>query len=310
MAFPRLREIGRENRWYQAGRTVFGFYQNYFFTLGDGQGFKFIHARVDDLPEEVAVGFESELDANKRSLGFSERKIGPDGVFLKFKEVFRSVQKETLYAAMDFVVDLFERHHLPTTDSCAECHSRNDVGFYTLGSAGIAYCSSCHATQRDSLRLANVKYEAEEKHYLQGVAGAALFSLAGIVAWVLLAYYLNRVWAGMALVFAFLANKGYDLFQVKRGKLTPVIIIGLNILSVLISNYATVFFVLLRRGIGWSIAWHALLTNQRITVVLRREIAVSIAVCALVWVFLGYDYWKAHRNIGVMTPAVPVGKGA
>ncbi len=307
MAVSRLKEIGRENRWYQASSTVFGLYKDCFFTLGDGQGFKFVLARVDGLSKEVAARLESEFDAHKKRLGFSERKVGADGVFLKFREAFRSVKKETLYAAMDFVVELFARHHLSTTDSCAECHSRNGVGVYTSNTGGISYCSSCHAKLRDSLRLANAAYETEEKHYLRGIAGAALFSLAGIIGWVLLAYYLHRVWAGMAFVFALLANKGYDLFQAKRGKFTPVIIIGLNILSVVISNYTTVLFILLRRGLGWSTAWHALLTNEKIAIVLRKEIAVSMALCALAWIYLGYAYWKAHRNVGSLKPAVPIG---
>jgi hypothetical protein len=307
MVFQRLKEIGREHRWYQAGSTVFGLYKNLFFTLGDGQGFKFMLARVDGLSKEVAARLESELDASKTRLGFSERKVAADGVYLKFREAFRPIKKETLCAAMDFVVALFARHQLPTTDSCAECHSRNGVSVYTSNTGAVAYCSSCHAKLRDALRLANVKYETEEKHYVRGVAGATLLSLAGIIGWVVLAYYLNRVWAGMAFVFAFLANKGYDLFQAKRGKFTPVIIVGLNILSVIISNYATLLFILLRRGLGWSTAWHALLTNEKIAIVLRKEIAMSMALCALAWIYLGYAYWKAHRNVGSLKPAVPIG---
>ena len=307
MAFPRLREIGRENRWCQAGRTVFGLYKDCFFTLGDGQGFKFVLARADGLSGEVTAALESELDANRKRLGFSEKKVASDGVFLKFRESFRSIKKETLYAAMDYVVSLFTQHHLPTTNSCAECHSHNDVSLYTLNSTGVAYCSSCHARLRDSLRLANTAYEAEEKHYLRGAAGAALLSLAGIVVWVLLAYYLNRVWAGMAFLFAFLANKGYDLFRAKRGKVTPVIIIGLNILSVIASNYATGLFILLGYGLSWSAAWHVLMTSERVATLLRKEIAVSTAVCALAWIYLSYSYWKAYRSDGALAPGVPIG---
>jgi hypothetical protein len=294
-----LKAFAREQGWYKSEGVLFGLYRNYVFVVPDEQGQTRIVAPMSAVSQEAVGQVKGELAARKKVLAFSDLTVGDDGVVLLFKETFRATKKEGLQSAMDFLVDLFERARLPHTNVCEECKSATGLGYYSVAGVPVLWCSGCHERKRMEIERGATEYTDEEKGYMRGALGASLFSLGGIILWVVLAYYTNRIYAVLAFVFGWLALKGYDLFQARRGRWTPAIVITISIVSVVVSNVATMLFELVMEGLTLAQSWELFWVEPEIQGVVWKNLLVSLLVCAIAIFYLGKKMWKEHRPASV-----------
>jgi len=298
MIFPKIKKIARELDWYRTKDSVFGLYKGYFFTAGDQelslntkQGFKYVRASIelDSLTEEQVTQLKTELDANKKILKFSHYEMRFNCIYVQFNEYVVSTKAETIYFLLDFLVDLFKKLNIPEQNKCHHCGTRENLDCYNSSNSGILLCNACFREEENRFSEFEQEKYAGNKNYLIGFLGSIVFSILGIIAWVLMAAYLDRIASTMAILIAYLGIKGYQYFKGQHGKLTKYIIIFSNILCILIANVATIIVELMKIGLSVSQSF-AMFQIEGIRDGLfhdlKGNIMISFILAFLVWIGL------------------------
>lgn len=291
MIFPKAKKIAKELGWYKTKDSVFGFYKGYFFNVSDASlmttpQFKLVTATTASLTEEQELYIKTELANNKRKLKFTYFEISNHAIFFKFVENVTLTQLKTVYALLDFLVDLFKKLNLPEQNQCHSCGEKQRINYYDLNDMGIMLCDTCFS--QENRRFHDIEKEriSKEKNYLTGFSGALLFSVPGIILWVLCAVYFERLASGMALAIAFLGIVGYDYFKGLQGKLTRYIIVLTNIISILIANVTTVITLLVKQGLTINQAIGEIQTNEAVKEFFYQSMIISFILAFFVWIWL------------------------
>lgn len=291
MIFPKAKKIAKELDWHKTKDGVFGLYKGYFFNVGDGSllsnpQYKFVTATTDTLTEEQKLQIKTELDSNKKVLKFSNFEIGDNYIFVQFLENLTFTKLKTVYTLFDFLVDLFKKVGISEQNKCHNCDSKDSVKYYELNDSGVLLCNPCFRQIENSYYDVERERISEEKNYLTGFLGSLVFSLLGIIAWVLIAVYLERLASVMAMVIAFLGLKGYDYFKGRHGKMTKYIIVLSNIISILIANATTVIALLVNEGLTINQSIQELQTNQAVKDIFNQNTMISFILAFFIWIWL------------------------
>ena len=291
MIFPKAKKIARELDWHKTKNGVFGLYKGYFFNVGDGSllsnpQFKYVTATTDILTEEQKLQIKTKLEANKKSLKFSSFEIGDHDIFFQFLENLTFTKLKTVYSLFDFLVDIFKKLSIPEQNKCHNCGAKDDIWYYELNDSGVLLCNSCfRQTETNYCEIEREKF-LEEKNYLTGFFGSVLFSIPGIIAWVLVAVYLERLASAMAIVIAFLGLKGYDYFKGRRGKLTKYVIVLSNMACILIANITTIIVLLVNEGLTFNQSLAEIQTNEVAKDLLYKNTMISFVLAFFIWVWI------------------------
>lgn len=291
MIFPKAKKIAKELDWYKAKNGVFGLYKGYFFNVSDASlmsnpQYKFVVATIDSLTEEQKQQINNELDSNKKDLKFTAFEMNDNGILFQFAENLTFTKIKTVYALLDFLVDLFKRLNMPEQNKCHNCGTKDNLKHYSLDERGVLLCTPCfRQTERSFYEIKREKI-SEEKNYGIGFLGSLVFSIPGIVAWVLIAVYLGRLASAMAMVIAFLGIKGYDYFKGRQGKMTKYLIVLSNIISILIANVVTVLALLVKEGLTINQSIQEFQTNQAVKDVFSQNMITSFILAFFIWIWL------------------------
>lgn len=291
MIFPKAKKIAKELDWYKTKNAVFGLYKGYFFNVGDASllnnpQFKYITATIDVLSETQKTQLITELNANKKALKFTTFEIEEGYIFFQFIETFTYTKIKTLYALFDFLIDLFKKLNIAEQNKCHQCGKQNTLKFLNQNESGIILCSACLLLTETNYETIEREKYLEDKNYLTGFLGAIVFSAPGIIAWVLVAVYLERLASAMAFIIAFLGLFGYRYFKGRHGKLTKYVIVLANIASILIANVATIIALLIKEGLTLNQSLIELQANKAIRDMFIDNTAISFILAFFVWVWL------------------------
>ncbi|HSZ25179.1 MAG TPA: hypothetical protein VK766_05655 [Cytophagaceae bacterium] len=291
MIFPKAKKIAKALDWYKTKDTVFGLYKGYFFNMGDSSLLsnpqsKYVIVTTDTLTEEQKLEINTALESNKKKLKFSNFEVDDQTVFVQFIEIYTYTKLKTVYALFDFLVDLLTKIGIPKDNKCHNCETNGNLKYYDLNDTGTLLCNSCYKQFENSFYEVETEAAIEEKNYLTGFLGSIVFSIPGIIAWVLIAVYLERLASAMAMVIAFLGIKGYEYFKGQQGKLTKYIIVLSNIVCILIANAATIIALLLNEGFTISESFTELQTNEVARSSLYKDMITSFVLSFLIWIWL------------------------
>jgi hypothetical protein len=291
MLFPKAKKIGKQLQWHKTNDTVFGLYKNYFFIIGDASPlnsiqYKFVEVKLHHLNEQQINNIEKELAANKKSLKFSQFEITSQGIHFKFMEHIRFTKITTVYALMDFLVDLFNLMELPITNNCLNCQSVENLNYFNLNDNGSLLCKNCANEIENEFTELELQAKNEEKGYFAGIVGALSYSFPVIVAWVLLAVYVGFIFSGTAIILALLGFMGYHSFKGKNAFFTRPIIILTFTVSLIIANYCTSLFLLMHAGASLNEGVFYIHTDNATKAAFKDNLAMSFIYSLLAWIYL------------------------
>ena len=291
MIFQKAKKIAKELDWHKTQDGVFGLYKGHFFNVADASllsnpQFKFVTATIDNLTEEQKLQIKTELDTNKKNLKFTNFEISDNSIFFQFAENLTFTKLKTVYSLFDFLVDLFKKLQLPEQNKCHNCGTKEKINSYNLNDNGIILCKTCFSQTENSFYEIERERISEEKNYLTGFLGTIVFSIPGIIAWVLIAVYLERLASAMAMVIAFIGLKGYDYFKGRHGKLTKYLIVLSNIICILIANATTVIAMLVKEGLTINQALTEFQINQAAKDIFNQNTMISFILAFFVWIWL------------------------
>jgi hypothetical protein len=290
-----MKQIARHLHWHGSSSLVFGSYKGYFFTMFDGQGFKEVLVKIVGADADNISKLSAAIDAKKKDLSLSDILIDSNWLHVKVRERFRSASVQRILDVLDSLVEALKMLNLPSSSVCFECGGNRDLATYIVSYQGALLCPSCFERVAHDFEIQLSASAAEQKFYTRGFIGAFLFALAGIVLWVIVALLSHRVFAAMAFVFTYLSLKGYDFFKAKRGRLTPWIILTVNVLAVVFSVVSTYFIQVVQKGIVAENALYVIFNNNKVLLSLLKDLAISAIVCVLAWIAIGASLFKAHN---------------
>lgn len=285
MIFPRVKKVGKDNHWKRTSSTVFGEYKGYWFNMGDGTGFKYITASIHIPNEAVKSHLIDILGQNKKSIGYHEFEVLANYVFIKFNENITSTSREKLDSALSFLASTFEQLGLPQMNDCHSCQGKTNLKYYDVNGEGKLFCITCANALESQFDESWRRDRLEEKNYFIGFVGALLFSLAGVVGWIILQQigYMSSV---MALVIAFLSLKGYLYFKGKMGTYTRFIIVVTGMMSIVAANYLSYVTSFLLEGYTINDFLFSYGTNKDLSREIHANLGISFVLSVFVWVWL------------------------
>lgn len=291
MIFPKAKKIAKDLGWYKTENSVFGFYKGYFFNVSDASlisspQYKFVTGTTGSLTEEQKLQIKNELQANKSKLKFTNFEIRDNGVFFQFVENITFTQLKTVYSLLDFLVVLFKKLNIEEQNRCHHCDTEQQISYYDLNDIGVILCETCFNDTHNKFSEIETKRTAEEKNYLAGLLGAAVFSVPGIIIWILLAVYLGRIAMGMSLLIALLGYLGYGYFKGKNGMLRKWIIVFTTTVSIILANVMTVIASLVREGSTLNNAIQGFQTNETVKEVLYANMIISLILGSVAWIWI------------------------
>jgi hypothetical protein len=297
MLYPGMKKIGKEKNWHRSKNLVTGYERGYLINMGDGQGYKFISMNFLEIPDDKIPIIKDSLVQIKKQFKINEITVDSKSVFVSIREVFVPAKKAAIMNALKAILDILSRNAISPNEKCSECGS-NNYGLYYLSTSEInlPLCKNCADKTRADLSRSKNEFDNEEKFYVRGAAGALLFSLPGVVLWMLVAVYLDRIAAAVALLMGYLSLKGYEKFGGKAGPLQKWILVLVNIVMVAFSNYFTIGCLLFfekKMAVGQVL--DVLMNNEAAKKIIFEQIALSAAVCFLFWIYLFYENYKGSK---------------
>ena len=291
MIFPKAKKIAKKLNWHKTKNGVFGLYKGYFFNIGDASimnnpQFKYVILKTDILSEQQEQQLRSEINKNKEILKFTNLRIGTNSIYIQFIENFSFTKLKTVYSLLDFLVDLCKQLNISEYYKCHNCTTKENLDFYYLNNDGLLLCSSCFSELEKQFQESERIRLSEYKSHFAGFLGAILFSIPGIIVWVLIAVYIGLISSGMAAITAFMGLKGYEYFKGRDSKLTKYLIILCNIISILIANIATIVFLLVKEGLTIGQSFQELEVNSLAQDIFFKNSFISFVLgcCAWIWI--------------------------
>jgi hypothetical protein len=287
MASSNIKKVANENGWYKAKGIYFGTYKNYVFSMYEEEGFKTVYAESKNLTPELQEQLKHVFEAKKKELKIGEINVVDDGILIKLSESFKQVSKEKIYETMDLMAEFFRDHNIPANNNCHICKTTEQTDFYLDNNIGKIYCKKCHDENFAKYERAKIDYQSEEKFYLKGIVGAVLFSIVGVILWVVVEVYLDRMATLCAAIIAIMAFKGYLKIGAKIGPLTKWIMVAITIVMVALSNFLAIAIILLEGGLPANEIISYIMNDPDVIEALKKSIMLSgvISIFALAWIF-------------------------
>jgi hypothetical protein len=291
MIFPKAKKIAQNLGWHKTDDGVFGLYKGYFFNVSDASlasnpQYKFVSVTTGNLTEEQRQQLKAEFVTNKRKLKFTSFEIGDTGIFFRFAETFIYTKLKTVYSLFDFLVELFKKLNIPEQNKCHNCGTNQNINYYNLGDNGIILCDQCFHDTNNKFYEIEKERISKERDYLTGFLGAVIFSIPGIILWVLCAVYLGRIASGMAFIIAFLGFAGYFSLKGREGTLKKYIIFLTNITSIIIANVMTVLALLIKQGTTMKQAISELQTSEAVQEIFYANMFISFILALAAWIWI------------------------
>jgi hypothetical protein len=297
MLYPGMKKIGREKGWHRSKNLVTGYERGYLVNMGDGQGFKFISMNFLEIPDDRISIIKDSLEQLKKQYRINGITVDSKSLYVSIRELFVPAKKAAILNLLNAIIDILAGNSISRNDTCSECGSNNfELHYLSTSEVILPLCKSCVDKARADLSRSKNEFDNEEKFYVRGTLGAIVFSLPGVVIWMLVAVYLQRIAAAVALLMAYASLKGYEIFGGKTGKLQKWILVLVNIVMVVFANYFTVGYILfIEKKMPLDQIPDILLNNEAVKKIMFEQIGLSFAVCFIFWIYLLYMNYQRSK---------------
>ncbi|MFA6977724.1 MAG: hypothetical protein WC209_00255 [Ignavibacteriaceae bacterium] len=290
MMSPKLKAIAKENHWHFCKNSVFGLFNESYFQIDDGHGFKKMTSYYNEITEETRQTLLNNLLENKNELKIKEVTVKLNSLSLTFSERFLSVKKETLKAVLEFVANLLKANSVLSMNKCSQCNSSDFLEYYfhpTIETSKMI-CHTCVEKNENDYSQQERNKMYEEKYYLRGLLGAFLFAMAGIIVWVIIAFYLRQLTSLGAIVLGLLSFHGYKYFKGTMNNKAKWMLFAIIILSIVLANFISVGVDIYAYNHGIDIRDIVLnlFYNDAISSVVKENTLISLALSAIPFYYI------------------------
>lgn len=224
MLFPGIRKMGKQLKLYSSGSTIFGQYRDYYICAYDGNNRKELLIKIQRSPKG------SDLDSLKSKYKFKKCVYESVGSYLKieFKEILKPYSYKKIIELTDEIIDVCKGDNIFPVIQCDSCDNK-DIHYYQYNNVPLSLCPSCFHSESSKVNQAFLDFTNTESNYIQGLLGAVIFSIPGIIIQALLFIFLSRLGALSSVIYCYLALLGFIKFKGKPTPLSAILIIMVSL---------------------------------------------------------------------------------
>ncbi|MCB0649501.1 MAG: hypothetical protein KDC49_22685 [Saprospiraceae bacterium] len=301
MIYKSLKKYGQDKNWYRTEDSVFGLYKGFCYNIFQSgimssPGYKIILCRTGALDEGQVKNMQQYLSSNKSKFGYNVFEIGQNFIRVTFYENLKMTKISKLEAFIENCTEQLIHQNVGRLIE-SENISSSDYGFYNHSGEGVVLNNDDFKRIRSEIQQVDGKEEVERSSYLKGFVGAVLFSIPGIILWVLFAIFLEMLSTGFGFIMAFAAYFGYEKFKGKLGPLTKWILIVVTIISILLANLSTIYYQLSGYGVTRSEFISMLQNDEQIISAFKKDAVLGLIIGLIGWLWIIFGLKTKNRFI-------------
>lgn len=150
------------------------------------------------------------------------------------------VQKADIETVADTISDFFTKNKI--LSGCCVCGA-SGANFIGLDDIPYFTCKACEDKLNDFALKTVEQKKKEPVRAASGAAGAFLLSLSGLLLWTVIVVTFGKLAAVAGYVIAFAAMKGFLLFKGRLTKGTSLLILGISLFTLLLSEYLSILIL-------------------------------------------------------------------
>lgn len=241
MVWLGIKKLAGELPLQKTGPEASGYYGNIFVVLADRTGMKTVEIRFPEFSDED----KETLAEIFEKLQIKEYHFGDKSVLLIFREHFLpySIQKIKLY--IDSVREYYSGKYPHVKPVCHQCNEPKEARVYYTREGSLCLCEDCFYKYKNNIEEEEYQKTHEPGNYLRGFAGALLYSLPGILVTLVFFNVLKTLAAVSAVVYIFLAQRGYKKFGGKQNIAGSMIVnlsgVLMTIFGIIVSYTVLIF---------------------------------------------------------------------
>lgn len=229
MIFPGLKKLGKEFGFKNNGTFIYGFINNTYIMFADGQNQKNVwfrfHTELDEKDKQKIESWEKKGYA-KKVVFLEENSFDVEFFFMEY---FIPFNIEKIKEVIEDITKYMSEKYPQLKIKCSgdNCFSNTELDIYEVNSVPLPMCTTCARRLVSSLERTYEEEKLQANNYIQGIIGAIIFSIPGI----LLTYFffrLEKIAAASGFVYYYLAQKGYIW---AKGKFNKIAVFILSIIS-------------------------------------------------------------------------------
>lgn len=234
-----LQKLARQNEMRIANGVAYGNFRGFATTFSEGAGYKRIDISLTfpQLGQRESI-FDAVNGVNfQKEYRVQQLNVGAKFITIVFHDNPGTMKK--INAFIEWFFPILEQSGATGVNICAECGAPILEGnWYLINGTAHHLHDSCASKVQEEIKTAEQQRKDEDTgSYLQGIVGAFLGAALGAVVWALV-LTLGYVASLVGLLIGWLADKGYKLFQGKKGKGKLVILILAIIFGVVLGTLA------------------------------------------------------------------------
>ncbi|MCL2520921.1 MAG: hypothetical protein FWE37_08005 [Spirochaetaceae bacterium] len=227
MLWPGLKKLGKELNLTLTSSEVVGVIKNCFIKMYDGNSIKVLEIYPPQIDEDDKNFIADTLVKNK----VKNYTYHFNSLIINFNEVLKPYSITKIKNLLLTFTDYFAAKHGGEV-LCQECKESKEPALYIVNKVAVYWCQNCLNKEKHNYEIAQREQAEIPNNYLAGFGGALLFALPGILISVIFFVFLNSIVALAAVVYTFLATKGYKQFKGKKTLLGEAIIIGVSLVMI------------------------------------------------------------------------------
>ena len=283
MVGKKLKAFGAQKGWYLGNKSVFGTEDGFLVNIGqsdrmESPSYKTVRVETEPLTDDRRSALQEGLEAQKKALGYQSVAVFDSCVVVTFTESLRSTSPEKLESALQAVVTACRTLGVQPHFSSYTGDGREP---FVYNGCGMLLTASERQEMERKLSHAETKRRDQERGYANGVVGAILFGSLGVVAWVLVAYYLNIVSTLLAFGLSFLTVLGYEKWNGTMTGWTKPLLVMVNILLLVAASFFTYYIELYEYDMSIPEAWNYLVFDPQVRGAFLANLGLSIVIGAV-----------------------------
>ncbi|MDC0559112.1 hypothetical protein OAO42_01740 [Candidatus Izimaplasma bacterium] len=190
----------------------------------------------DKLEETQLTELQNYLQEDKKEYKLLQSEVKYTYVSIELNENKKTIDATRLQELLDHVINRLISLGITGSNKCVYCSQELPDSITKIYNVQFPSHKECSIHTTYGLDTLGIEYKDNEKNYIQGTLGALFGAFMGMVPYVALSMFLNKISAVLAFLICYLAFFFYKKVGGKLSKVTSVIIGLTTVLAVVLTN--------------------------------------------------------------------------
>ena len=268
-----VKNIGKHFGLERSDSMVVGLVNSTFVRLYTGRSCKILLMSFQRITELDKVDMQNILSKYKiKKIKWDENVLS-----INFIEIIKPYSIKKIIEIINLISGYVFNKYPDEQMKCPSCNSVKEGELYSLKDNCFYLCKDCYSKTNLQLQDEKVTWAHLSNNYILGFFGALVFSIPGIIITALCFIFLERIAALSAILYVFLAIKGYSFLKGKVTKVGAVIVNSVGILMTCIGIYISYILNILYKTRSYEHILDIIKTDKAV-----REIQLNIIIALII----------------------------